>query len=617
MYQPNEKNQNKGGRCGVKKTIKQTLQTEWFLVKFLFKTDALRGIIYWLLVGTQYAIPLVGIQLWKFILDELTVIYQTKSASYSVWIFLCAYLALQVLSSFLVQVNSVICQKIQRKASYDMDMAIMQKMAQIDTAFFDDPKNSDAINAAQTSEEYIAGNMLWIMETIIRIITFISGIIMFLSYDWLVGIVYMATYIPGAIISYKHKAKVDEWSINNIPETRRKNYYKSLLTESNAAKDLRLYNLAGYFKQKYNELWDKIRNERTKLFTKSAVVSFLVSLLTYSGIVMIILHSVRLVLLGSMTIGTLVLYIGLAQTSGDNFGTIISDLACQIEIDVPHVIQYLNFLNYENEIKDDGAESVSEYPEIEFRNVCFKYPGSEEYTLKNLSFKIESGKKIALIGVNGAGKTTVIKLLLRLYEPQSGDILIDGKTIRSYPLSEVHQLFGVCFQDIIHYSLTLRENIAISDIGRKDDTNSVMAAAHASGIDIIIDELNNGLETDMTRQFNDNGAELSGGQWQKVALARAFFRKSQFIILDEPSSALDPEAEDYIFSSFMQLCQKKGGILISHRLSSIIMVDEIIVLDNGSISESGNHVELMRKNGKYAKMYRMQAEKYTGGSSNE
>ena len=601
----------------MKETVKQTLQTEWFLVKLMFKTDALRGFVYWLITGMQYAIPLVSVWLWKKILDDLTLIYQAKTSNNSVWIFLGVYLALQVFSSLINQVNSVIYQKIKRNASYDMDMAIMQKMSRIDTAFFDDPKNSDAMNAAQTSEGYIAGNIPWAVDTIIRIISFISGLAMFLSHDWLVGIIFMVTYIPGAIISYKHKAKVDQWSIDNIPETRKKNYYKSLLTGSYAAKDLRLYNLADYFKQKYNELWDKIRNEREELFVKGTATSFLASLLTYSGIVVIILMSVRSVLLGSMAIGTLGLYIGLAQTCGENFGTIIDDLACQIEIVVPHVIQFNRFLNYENKIKDQGEESVPHFPEIEFRNVCFRYPSNEEYTLNNLSFKIESGKKIALIGVNGAGKTTIIKLLLRFYEPQTGEIMLDGKNIRNYPLNDVHKLFGVCFQDINHYSLTFRENIAISDIDRKDDTESVKAAAMASGIGKLVDEWDNGLETDMTRQFNDNGAELSGGQWQKVALARTFFRNSQFIILDEPSSALDPEAEDYIFSSFKRLCRDKGGILISHRLSSIMMVDEIVLLDNGFVIETGTHAELMQKNGKYAEMYRMQAEKYTGGSDDE
>lgn len=436
----------------MKATIKNTLKTEWFLVKLMFKTDPFRGIIYWLLVGAQHAVPLIGVWLWKLILDELTVIYQTKTASYSVWLLLIVYLLLQVCSSVLVQVNSVIYQIIKRKASYEMDMAIMQKMAQIDTAFFDDPSNSDALNAAQTSENYITGNMPWAVDTIIKVITFISGLAMFLSYDWLVGIIFMATYIPGAIVSYKHKRKVDEWSISNIPETRKKDYYKSLLTRSYAAKDLRLYNLADHFKKKYNELWSKIRNERSKLFVRGSVASFMASLLTYSGIVVIIVLSVRSLLLGGMAIGTFALYIGLAQTSGESFSSIIDALACQIEIDVPHVIQYINFLNYENTIKDEGTNPVPQYPEIEFRNIYFKYPGNDEYTLNNLSFKIESGKKIALIGVNGAGKTTVIKLLLRFYEPESGEILLDKKTFVVIHLVE----FISCLACVFKTSIAIR-----------------------------------------------------------------------------------------------------------------------------------------------------------------
>ena len=205
---------------------KQLIQTEWFLVKLMFRTDTLRGIIYWLLVGTQYANPLVSVWLWKLILDELTVIFQTKMASNIVWVYLGTYLVLQVLSSVIAQINSVIYQKIKRKASCDMDMVIMQKMAQIDTAFFDDPKNFNTLRAAQESEEYIAGNMPWAVVTIIRIVAFVSGLVMFLSYDWLVGIIYIATYIPGAIISYKHKAKVDQWC-TFVNDVRLKNQEKS------------------------------------------------------------------------------------------------------------------------------------------------------------------------------------------------------------------------------------------------------------------------------------------------------------------------------------------------------------------------------------------------------
>lgn len=597
----------------MKAAIRKTIKTEIFLTKFMFETDICLGILYWFLVGAQNAIPLISVWIWKFILDELTLIYLDNIANATVWIYLSVYLFLQVLTSILSQIISVIYQKITRKSSHRLDIAIMQKMAQIDTAFYDNPANSDKLVAAQTSETYITGNMCWMVDTIIRTIAFISGLIMFLSYNSLLGLIYIVTYIPGAILSYRHKVKVDVWSLDNIPQTRKKDYYKSLLTNSNTAKDLRLYNLGDYFIAKYNELWNKIRSEREKLFVKGAIISFLTSLLTHVGIVIILLLSVQSVLLGTMAIGTLALYIGLAETSGENFKQIIEDLACQIEIDVPRVINYLEFLQYKNEIKNDGIEKLYYCPEIEFRNIYFRYPGNDEYTLNNLNLKIKSGKKVALIGVNGAGKTTLIKLLLRFYEPESGEILIGHKNIRSYPLTELGKMFGVCFQDIQKYSLSIRENIAISDIDRQSDDAAVMCAAKASGADEIIEAAPDGLNSQLTRMFENGGIELSGGQWQKIALARAFFRSSQFIILDEPSSALDPKAEDYIFSSFRQLCKDKGGILVSHRLSNIMMVDEIILLEKGAVEESGTHDELMKKNGIYAQMYRLQANKYVGG----
>ncbi len=598
-------------------TIKKTVKTEWFLVKLLFDTNAVLGTVFCALTFIQYIIPVVNVWIWKLALDELTVIYQRGSSDFRIWIYIGIYLLMQILLSLLPQISGIIYGVIERKASYKLDMTIMQKTATVDTSFFDAPENYDLLAAAQTSEQYISGNMTWAVGTITRIISFVTGLIMFLSYNPALGLIYIATYIPGAIISYKHRAKVDQWSIDNIPETRKKNYYKSILTSNLTAKDLRLYDLSEHFRAKYNEIWDKIRAEREKLFVKGSINMFLASLLTYCGIVVIIILSVKSVLADGMLIGSLALYVGLAQTTGENFKHIIEDVACQIEIDVPHVINYIKFLEYENIIKDSGTHIIPARPDVEFRNVSFKYPGNETYTIKNLSFKICGGKKIALIGVNGAGKTTIVKLLLRFYEPESGSILIGGRDIREYSFTELYKMFGVCFQDIQTYSLSLRENIAVSDISRLTDDDAVISAACASKANGIYESLPDGLNVQMTRRFDNNGIELSGGQWQKIALARAFFRDSQFIILDEPSSALDPEAEDYVFSSFGRLCKDKGGILISHRLSSIMMVDEIILLDGGTLLESGTHDELIKKNGKYAEMYRLQAQKYTGGDADE
>lgn len=597
--------------------MKKIISTEWFLMKFMFETDMMLGILYWFICGIQYTIPLINVWIWKLVIDQLTEIYLYGFINTLIWVYIGSYLFLNVFSSILREVGSIVGEKINRLATRKLDLLVMQKMAYLDIGFFDNPQNDDKIVAAQTSETYITGNMSWVIETVIGIISFTAGLIMFLSQNVVFGLVYMATYIPGAIFSYKHRKQVDQWSLNNIPETRKKDYYKSLLVDEHTAKDLRLYNLANYFKSKYNELWTKIRHERELLFVKGSVVSFFASLLTYMGIVAILLISVRSVILGTMEISMLVLYIGLAETSGERFKQIVENLGCQIDIDVPRVICFLDFLQCENEIKDTGTSEIPDYPEIEFRNVYFRYPGKKEYVLNNLNLKIESGKKVALVGVNGAGKTTLVKLLLRFYQPESGEILIGGKNIQSYSSSTLNRLFGVCFQNVQKYSLSLRENIAVSDISRLSDDDGILAAATAAGADGICKSLPDGIDTNMTRRFDNKGVELSGGQWQKIAIARAFFRDAQFIILDEPSSALDPEAEDCVFSSFGKLCKNKGGILISHRLSSIMMVDEIILLDKGSVLESGTHSELMKMKGKYAEMYSLQAEKYVGGTKNE
>ena len=226
--------------------MKETIRAEWFLFKFMFETDMRLGILYWLIYGMQHSIPLFKVWIWKLILDEFTTIYSSGIGSVLIWIYLGGYLFLNALSSFLKETGSIVSERINRKATLKLDMLVMQKMAEIDTEFFDTPQNNDKLIAAQTSETYITENMSWAIETIIRIFSFSAGIIMFLAQNPFFGLIYMATYIPGVIFSYKNRKQVDQWSLNSIPETRKKDYYQSLLIGGQTAKDLRLYNLVDY-----------------------------------------------------------------------------------------------------------------------------------------------------------------------------------------------------------------------------------------------------------------------------------------------------------------------------------------------------------------------------------
>ena len=244
-----------------------------------------------------------------------------------------------------------------------------------------------------------------------------------------------------------------------------------------------------------------------------------------------------------------------------------------------------------------------------FENVSFRYPDQERWAIRNLSFTLEAGEKLALVGENGAGKTTLVKLLARLYEPTEGRILIDGVDIRDYNLQSLRQSIGIIFQDYIRFQLTAAENIAVGDIAQKDKHEDVVSSAEKSLANTVIDQLPERYEQMLGRRFK-NGVDLSGGQWQKIALGRAYMRDAQLLILDEPTSALDARAEHEVFLRFAELISGKSAVLISHRFSTVRMADRILVLENGQMVEIGSHEELLAKGGKYAELFTLQAQGY-------
>lgn len=603
----------------LKKKIGEIISAELYTFRLLFSVSVPSGVLYIILRALFYPVSLINTLLWKYVIDELAVVYSLGNSTARLWLLLGIYLGINLLNGMISNyVISVLGNDIRNTAQNVLDLRVMQKIASLGNAFFDDPKNRDMLSTAQYSKDRVSGTITYIVSELLSIITFAAGLGLFISIEPAPAVGYLITCLPGMFINYRYDVQMNKHSINSIPDARKKDYYRSLLTEKYAAKDVRLYDLSGYFKEKYDALWKSIRGERAKIFNRGTKYSYFSLIFTMVGKSFLIVYTVVSILQGKMSLGTLSMFLTLSSQTAGQFTAIMRSIPNHFKNELPHINNFRNFLAYSDTAESfaaaDGQSTAQidheDIPEIEFCDVVFRYPSASVNAIDHLNLKIPAGKKIALIGVNGAGKSTLVKLLLRFYEPESGRILINGIDIREYPLDRLYRLFGVCFQNSAQYSLTMRENIALSCLDEIHDDKKLHEAAQASGIYGKYSAFSEGVDSNLTRRFDDKGYELSGGEWQKVGIARAFFRNAPFIILDEPSSALDAQAEDELFSSFNILCRDKGGILISHRLSAMMMVDEIVLLQDGHVIEKGTHKQLMQKSGEYAKLYNMQAESY-------
>lgn len=274
------------------------------------------------------------------------------------------------------------------------------------------------------------------------------------------------------------------------------------------------------------------------------------------------------------------------------------------------LIELQDFMRIKPEKEKSGIKIPSINPKIEFCNVSFHYPNAEQYVLKDCSFIIEPHEKIGLIGLNGAGKSTIIKLMFRFYDPEEGCIKLDGVDLKGYDIYAVRKVFGILFQDYVTYCLPLREIIALSDFDDRFNDEKLKKACDISGASEVIKDWEMGFDSVLGRYYADNGKYLSGGQWQLVGLARAYFKDSEYMILDEPSAALDPISEDRIFEQLYHLSEGKSSVTVSHRLSNTTLADKILVIGDGHIVEQGSHFELLKQDGKYAELFNLQASKY-------
>lgn len=530
--------------------------------------------------------------------------------------FVLPYLALEfallLISSTGSQMRSLLDRILQSQLTNHVNSLIIRKAISLDLQFFEDPIFYDMLQNARRQADTSALNIVnSSLQMVQQVITLISLVVLIVRFSpWLAVIVFVSA-IPAFLSQSQYAERAFRAISRRAPEARLLNYLEMLLTGNDTIKEVKLFGLGQPLLRRYQELFTQFYLEDRAIAERRTLAGLgwglLSNLAYYGSYAWIVLRTVA----GQITLGDMTMFLGIFRQSQNSIRGLLDSLNRLYESNLflDNLMAYLKLQPLLTTPADGLTAPAPIAHGIEFRHVSFRYPGSDADVLRDINLHIRPGERIALVGLNGAGKTTLIKLLTRLYDPTEGEVLLDGVDLRAYDLTSLHQRFGVIFQDFVRYQFTVRENIGFGQVDSLDDRGRIQAAADRGGASSIIENLPQGYETMLGRRW-EKGQELSGGQWQKIALARAFMRKAEVLVLDEPTSALDAEAEYEVFRRFGELMEGRIAVLISHRFSTVRMADRIVVLSAGKIIELGSHAELIQLDGAYARLFNLQAEGY-------
>jgi len=532
-------------------------------------------------------------------------------------------LGLVALQATLVRGLGLVRSVLGSRLGTDVNVAILERATALELRHFEDADFYDRLSRAR--REASSRPMSLVTESfalVQNLLTLAGYAVLLLQFSPWVVLVLMVATIPATVAEMKFSKATFRMRNWRSPDSRKLSYLEYVLANDEHAKEVKLFGLGPMFLARYKELAERFHREDSKLATRRSVVTTMLALLATAAFyaaygAMAILAATKKLTLGNMT-----MYVLAFRSGQSSFQSILSGIGSIYE----HNLYMSNLFAYldgtvaaEDEAKappppalpakDADARELG----IRLENVSFQYPGQandDKWVLRNVELFIPRGQSVALVGQNGAGKTTFVKLLTRLYEPTEGRILLDGQDLRSWDRSALLARFGVVFQDFNQYQLKLRENVGVGSVEHLEEVPRIERAVAQGGAEALVSGMRSGIETQMGRWFQD-GVELSGGQWQKVALARGFMREqADILVLDEPTAALDAEAEHAVFERFRHLAKGRTTIIISHRFPTVRMADRILVLEKGAIMEDGTHATLLAADKTYAHLYRMQAEGY-------
>lgn len=558
------------------------------------------------------AIPVAILYVGKLIIDEVIHMSQNPSGAHThLWILVAIEFALAILSDGLGRLSTLIDSLLGDLFSNYTSIKIMEHAASLDLEQFEDSAFYDKLERARQQtigRTILLTQVLSQVQDLITMGFLAAGLIVF--NPWLIVLLFIAV-LPAFIGEGYFNDQNYSLSRRQTPERRELDYLRYIGASDETAKEVKLFNLSRFLIDRFEQLSQKFYRDNKRLAVKRSIWGTAFSLFGtlgyYAAYVFIISKAIQ----GKISIGDLTFLAGsfrqlralldgvLSRFTVVSQGAVyLKDFFDFFEIR-PKIVPSSKALPFPNPIKEGFV----------FENVGFKYANSDNWANRNLNFTLQAGEKLALVGENGAGKTTLVKLLARLYDPTEGRILLDGYDLREYNLTELRKNVGVIFQDYIRYQMTVSQNIAVGNIEEKENKELIIQSAKKSLADGLVQRLAGKYDQALGKRFNQ-GVELSGGEWQKIALARAYMKNAQLLILDEPTSALDARAEYEVFQRFAELTKEKTAVLISHRFSTVRMADRIVVLDKGKPVEIGSHEELLSKEGRYAELFNLQAMGY-------
>ncbi len=495
---------------------------------------------------------------------------------------------------------------------------ISKKTEDVDLADFDLPefyeKLENANREASSRPITILNSTLTLISNAISTLSFVAALAVLHP---LIPVVLIVLALPSAIVNFAYRKITFKYVKDHTTERRRMYYFTSTLTNRNFTKEIKLLGLHDIFIEKYKNLFTVYFNGLKKIQIRECILHITIHALSTLFNCLFLLFIAYKVCFEGMAVGDYTIYSTALTSVISGVAAIVSN-SSKVYEGTLFIDNMIEFMNVKSEIVPAVSPALIPQKDIEhtieFKNVSFVYPGTQKTVIDNLNLTLKGGKSYALVGLNGAGKTTLIKLMTRLYDPTEGEILLDGQNIKNYDVKELYAIYGIVFQDFSKYAVTAKENITFGDIYREYDEQRLEYAAKQSSSYEFLSKLPDGYDTPLIRFFDNNATDLSIGQWQKISIARAFYKDAEILILDEPTASLDPIAETEIFKQFDTLRSGKTTLFVSHRLSSATAADEIIVMQNGRILEQGNHKELMQKQGAYFNLFTLQAEKYLENS---